>query len=191
LTGSDCSIISNITQYHVGFSPFAPASFFIRERKPNGVPVGPGNWGGLAPEAIYDHIRWLWTTLQKLIYVTESGVPDPDDTIRPAYLSKTVRAVWKAVNFNFPVRGFFFWSLVDNFEWSEGYDPRFSFGLYKTNFQTQERTPRQSARLYREICGLNGLSAQTVNRFAPDVLSELFPGEAGQASVTLKPHSRG
>jgi beta-glucosidase len=178
-------------QYHVGFSPFAPASFFIRERKPNGVPVGPGNWGGLAPEAIYDHIRWLWTTLQKPIYVTESGVPDPDDTIRPAYLSKTVRAVWKAVNFNFPVRGFFFWSLVDNFEWSEGYDPRFSFGLYKTNFQTQERTPRQSARLYRDICGQNGLSAQSVNRFAPDALSELFPGEAGQDNVKLKPHGRG
>jgi beta-glucosidase len=113
-------------------------------------------------------------------------VPDPDDTIRPGYLIRTVRSVWKAVNFNFPVRGFFFWSLLDNFEWAEGFDPRYNFGLYKTNFETQERTPRASARLYGEICGQNGLSSEMVSRYAPDLLPTMFPGKAGMAEVKLK-----
>jgi beta-glucosidase len=128
--------------------------------------------------------------LQKPIYITESGVPDPDDTIRPGYLIKTVRAVWRAVNFNFPVRGFFFWSLLDNFEWSEGYDPQFSFGLYGVNFETQERTQRQSARLYKEICTQNGLSSGTVQRYAPELFDQLFPGSEGKPEVTLKPRTR-
>jgi beta-glucosidase len=176
--------------FYVGFTPFSPGSFFIRQRKPKNMPVGPGTWGGLAPEKIFNYLRWLSITLQKPIYVTESGVPDPDDTIRPGYLIQTVRAMWRAVNFNFPVRGFFFWSLVDNFEWSEGYDPRFNFGLYKVNFETQERTQRQSARLYKEICTQNGLSSGAVQRYAPELFDQLFPGSEGKSEVTLKPRTK-
>jgi beta-glucosidase len=176
--------------FRVGFTPTSPASLFLTQRKPKDMPVGPGNWGGLDPAGIFQPIKWLWTALQKPIYITESGVPDGDDSIRPGYLIKTIRSIWKAVNFNFPVQGFFFWSLLDNFEWSEGYDPRFNFGLYKVDFETQQRTPRQSARLYREICAQNGLSATMVNRYAPDLLDELFPGRAGEADVKLKPYSR-
>ncbi len=174
-------------EYNVGFSPSKPTSLFLNQSKPTNMPVGPGSWGGLNPDAIFKHIEWLWSSLKIPIYITESGVPDPTDTIRPGYLLRTVRAMWRAVNFNFPVRGFFFWSLLDNFEWNEGYDPRFSFGLYQTNFQTQERTPRKSADLYREICSQNGLSSDLVRQYAPELMDKLFPGEAGKNDVKLKP----
>ena len=174
-------------QFQVTFNPLRPGSFFIQQRKPNNMPVGPGTWGGLYPEAIFDIVKTFWNTVKKPIYITESGVPDPDDTIRPDYLIRTVRSLWKAANFNFPVRGFFFWSLLDNFEWAEGFDPRFNFGLYKTNFETQERTPRLSAKLYGEICAKNGLSTDTVARYTPELLPALFPGEVGLAEVKLKP----
>ncbi len=173
-------------QFRVGFDLRAPSAFFLRETKPTDRPVGPGTWGGLHPEALFTHIKWLNRALNKPIYITECGVPDPEDTIRPGYLIQSVRAAWRAANFNFNVRGFFFWSLLDNFEWSEGYDPRFSFGLYKTNFETQERTPRRSASLYAEICAANGLSAEMVARYAPELLDALFPDSAGADRVALK-----
>ena len=139
--------------------------------------VGPKTWGGLNPGAISNHIRWIATTFKKPIYITESGVPDPTDTIRPGYLIKTVNATWHAIKANYPVYGYFFWSLLDNFEWSEGYDPRYNFGLYKTNFVTQERTARESAYLYGDICANNGLTAQAVDHYAPNLVSSLLPGE--------------
>ncbi len=176
-------------ELRVSFNPFSPSTFFLTQHKPTDTPVGPDAWGGINPAAILEPIRWLWKTQQKPIYITESGVPDPDDTIRPGFMLQTLRAVWRAVNFNLPVRGYFAWSLLDNFEWAEGYDPRFSFGLYKTDIETQQRTARQSARLYREICAMNGLSSSMVTRYAPELVSEMFPGEAGQTDVKLKPRS--
>ncbi|MEP7287119.1 MAG: family 1 glycosylhydrolase [Chloroflexota bacterium] len=173
-------------QYNVGFTLTRPASFFITQHKPTDMPVGPGGWGGLNPDATYGHIEWLAKTLKKPVYITECGVPDPDDTVRPGYLIRSVRSVWRAANYGYTVGGFFFWSLMDNFEWTEGYDPHFSFGLYHTNFETQERTPRRSATLYGEICAKNGLSNEIVERYAPELLAEFFPGEAGLNDVKLK-----
>jgi len=164
-------------EFAVGFNSLAPAKLFICLRNPPQLPAGPKTWGGLNPEAIFKHICWLATTFKKPIYITESGVPDPSDTIRPGYLIRTVHAIGQAININMPVRGFYFWSLLDNFEWSEGYDPLYNFGLYKTDFVTQERTARQSAYLYGEICAQNGLSAQTVARYAPDLVNRLFPDD--------------
>jgi beta-glucosidase len=174
--------------FKVGFSPFAPASFFLRQTIPKDRLVGPPPWGGIYPEGIFEHLKWFDKALRHTpMYITECGVPDPDDTIRPEYLIKTIRAVWRAVNFNFPVRGLFFWTLTDNFEWDKGYNPAFNFGLYKTNFETQERTPRQSAELFTAICKDNGLSSTTVEKYAPQLLEQLFPGAPGAAQVTLKP----
>jgi beta-glucosidase len=174
-------------EFAIGFHPSAGLNqLFVRQTKPKHAPPGPADWGGIVPENVFDHIRWLYTTLKVPIYITESGVPDPDDTLRPSWIAETLRAVWRAVNFNYPVKGFFFWSLVDNFEWAEGYDPRFNFGLYKVNFETQERTARESAKFYGEVCAKNGLSSEMVAKYAPALLSKLYPGEAGKSDVKLK-----
>ncbi len=138
-------------------------------------PHGPRDWGELAPEESYPIIRQLYRLTKRPIYITEMGVPDADDSIRPGYLTRTLRSVWEACMHSYPVRGFFFWSLVDNFEWAEGYDPRYRFGLYGVDFQTQERTERRSARLYRAVAGANALTAAIVREHAPEVFDRVFP----------------
>ena len=60
--------------------------------------------------------------------ITENGVEDPDDRLRPRYIIEHLHQVWRAVNFNWPVKGYFHWSLVDNFEWERGWTQR--FGLW-------------------------------------------------------------
>jgi beta-glucosidase len=170
----------------MGFSMASPSTFFIVQRKPKDMPVGPGVWAGLYPEGIHPLIIWLGKRIKKPIYITEFGVPDPDDRIRPGYIARSVHTVWRAVNMGFPVRGMYFWSLLDNFEWAEGYDPRFNFGLYAMDYQTQQRVERPSARLYGEICANNGLSSDMVARYVPELSEQLFPGEPGKTQVKLK-----
>lgn len=124
------------------------------------------------PDGMFEALKW---SLQfKLpIIITENGVEDPGDRLRPRYLAEHLRQVWRGVNFNWPVKGYFHWSLVDNFEWERGWTQR--FGLWKLDEQTQARTKRPSADFFAEICRENGLSADLVARYAPDAFVELFP----------------
>jgi beta-glucosidase len=163
------------TRQTLHFNPRNAAMGFFESRVPDGAPRGPAHWGELAPQLSYERIRHIYRMTRCPIYITEMGVPDADDSIRPGYLAETVRAIWKTCSQSFPVKGFFFWSLVDNFEWAEGYDPRFRFGLYGVDYKTQERIERRSARLYRAICGANALSAEIVRDHAPESLDKIFP----------------
>ncbi|GAB4552220.1 MAG: glycoside hydrolase family 1 protein [Anaerolineae bacterium] len=165
-----------------------PSALFLSTRPPTDMPTGPNNWGGIKPAALEQVIARLYKLYGKPMIVTESGVPDPEDTLRPSYLIESVQAMWRAINQNYPVLGFFHWTLVDNFEWAEGYDPRYSFGLYQVDWATQARTPRKSAILYREICANNGLSADIVAEYAPEILDRLYPASVGKTSVKLKPY---
>ena len=91
----------------------------------------------------------------KPIYVTENGISDREDDQRPAYLRGYLGALHEAIAAGADVRGYFHWSLVDNYEWAEGYDG--SFGLYGFNARTLRRTERPSARLYGRIARGNAL----------------------------------
>jgi beta-glucosidase len=79
-------------------------------------------------------------------------------------LVQSLRRVHEVTAAGIDVRGYFHWSLVDNFEWNEGWTLR--FGLYELDPQTQARTPRPSAALYREIIRQNGLSNEQLGRFS-------------------------
>ncbi len=93
------------------------------------------------------------------IYITENGAafydaptadgPIVEDPLRTAYFREHLRAVHDAMAQGVDVRGYFAWSLLDNFEWGAGYAKR--FGLYHVNFATQQRTPKASARFYAEV----------------------------------------
>jgi beta-glucosidase len=107
------------------------------------------------------------------VYVTENGTEDAQDDFRRRYIALHIHKVWRAVNFSWPVRGYFHWSLVDNFEWERGWSQK--FGLWALNVETQKRSKRKSADFYSEICKHNGLSSDCVAKYAPDVLDELFP----------------
>ena len=125
------------------------------------------------PEGLFEGLKWA-RQFNIPILITENGVDDKDDTLRPAYLAEHLRQVWRAVNFNYPVKGYLHWTLVDNFEWERGWTQR--FGLWELDPETQTRRKRPSADFYAEICRENGISTDMVTRFAPEVLSQVFPG---------------
>jgi beta-glucosidase len=141
---------------------------FIRRGQrgvPESIPLPPDYphagvpWLHIAPAAIYWAIRHLHTQYQApAYYVTENGVgyeeaPGPDGAIndlhRREYLRNYLIAVHRAVAEGIPVRGYFVWSFLDNFEWAYGYAKR--FGLVYNNYATQERTPKLSAYWYRTV----------------------------------------
>ena len=97
-------------------------------------------------------------------YVTENGcaladTPDSSGFVadwgRVNFLRAHLRAVCEAIEAGADVRGYFAWSLLDNFEWSRGYDPR--FGIVRVDYETLERTPKQSAVWYRDVISQNGI----------------------------------
>ncbi len=132
-----------------------------------------GNYGEIYPRGLFRLLRRLGRT-NKPIYITENGLPDRDDDQRPRYLITHLREVWKAINENVPVMGYYYWTLTDNFEWAEGWNLR--FGLVQLNPETQERTLRRSGELYGEIARCNAIDDDLAQRYVPELMEQLFPG---------------
>lgn len=105
-----------------------------------------------------------YAALEVPLYVMENGVPDRTDRIRPWVLVQSVKRVRDLIDRGIDIRGYFHWSLVDNFEWSEGWTLR--FGLYELDPRTQERRARGSASLFRDIVQNNGLNDGQLSRYA-------------------------
>ncbi|MBN2548423.1 MAG: glycoside hydrolase family 1 protein [Anaerolineales bacterium] len=124
------------------------------------------------PEGLFKALKW-GMRFELPILITENGVEDSQDSLRPRYIIQHLHQVWKAVNFNFPVKGYFHWSLVDNFEWERGWTQR--FGLWGLDVETQTRLTRPSADLFAEICRENGISSEMVARYAPALFESMFP----------------
>lgn len=101
----------------------------------------------------------------KLVMVTENGIPEPGfaDNARPGYLVRHLAACHRAIEAGVRLGGYQYWTAIDNFEWAEGFEPR--FGLVHVDFETQERTPKPSAYLYRDIIRANGLNAGLLGRY--------------------------
>ena len=132
------------------------------------------NYIANVPQGLYDSLKWAVRTYPNMpIIITENGVECADDHIRPRYLAQHIHMLWRAVNFNWPIKGYFHWSLVDNFEWERGWTQR--FGLWALEVETQKRTKRPSADLYEAICKENGLSSEMVQKYCPEVFEKIFP----------------
>ena len=101
-------------------------------------------------------LKELWR-YRKPLYVTEAGCSDARDAFRAEYIRDSARAIHKALREGVDVRGFCYWSLLDNYEWAEGFSQR--FGLVEVNYETQKRHIRQSAYVYKSICETNSVSA--------------------------------
>jgi beta-glucosidase len=120
-------------------------------------------WLTIGPECLY----WaptlagrIWNL--KAIYITENGASATDtptvtgevlDVDRVMYLRNYLSQLQKAVGEGAPVKGYFVWSLLDNYEWADGYSKR--FGLVYVDFKTQKRTPKLSARFYKNVIRKN------------------------------------
>ncbi len=111
--------------------------------------------GNLRPNALRDTLIRL-AKFNKPIYITENGFVTTDRDDQTRYLVTHLDAVHQAIQKGAEVRGYFWWSLLDNFEWSEGYTPR--FGLYHTDFETQTRTLKEVGEVYAQIARANGIA---------------------------------
>jgi len=89
------------------------------------------------------------------VYVTENGLADATDARRADFIREHLRWVHRAIEEGVEVKGYFHWSLIDNFEWAEGYSKK--FGLVEVDHATQERRPRPSAEVYAAIARANAL----------------------------------
>lgn len=156
----------------VRFNLFASKNMFAKLRYPEGATLSETGFLANVPSGMIDAVLW-GNKFGVPMIITENGVEDSKDTLRPRYLVEHLHALWKVMNGNFPVEGYFHWSLVDNFEWERGWTQR--FGLWGLDTETQARIRRPSVDLYAEICRTNGISADMVEKYAPDAMQTLFP----------------
>jgi beta-glucosidase len=168
-------------RYDAFFDLRVPGQLFLNYRTRPDHETGPAHWGEIYPEGLFLLIQRLYKQFGLPIAITENGRPDEHDAKRPRFILEHLRQIWRAISFNWPVTGYYFWSLLDNFEWAEGYDPRFRFGLYAFDRETQARTLRKSGELYAEIAETGSLSSDMTRRYAPEALETLFPGGPGRA----------
>ena len=117
------------------------------------------------PPGMYEILARVWHDYRPAsIYVTENGIPVPDgldldrrvrDGRRIGYLRDHMAQIHRAIADGVPTRGYFVWSLIDNFEWALGYSMR--FGLAYVDYETQKRTVKDSGRWYAGVIGENGV----------------------------------
>jgi beta-glucosidase len=118
------------------------------------------------PQGLTDILERVWTEYSfPGLYVTENGAAfvdtlDPDgqvnDVKRNLYLRDHVQACWQAIEKGVPLRGYFLWSFLDNFEWAYGYSKR--FGIVYVDFETLDRIPKRSALWYRDMIRQGGIN---------------------------------
>lgn len=143
-------------RYRIRLDPRAPELLFGRHVQEKSIHTEWTDWGEPHPPGIARQVERL-AALGKPVYVTENGIYDNEDALRPRFLVEHLEALHGAIARGADVRGYFHWSLVDNFEWAEGYSTH--FGLFAVDRATQTRTPRRSAEIYARICRANGIPA--------------------------------
>jgi beta-glucosidase len=135
------------------------------EPYPASYPKMASPWLYIGPECIYWAVRnvcEIWNP--RAVYITENGCSAADgltaegrieDTDRVMYLRNHLTNLQRAAAEGFPVKGYFLWSLMDNFEWADGYSKR--FGIHYVDYKTLKRTPKLSAEWYREVIARNAV----------------------------------
>ncbi|MEA2838247.1 MAG: beta-glucosidase [Bradyrhizobium sp.] len=174
-TAEELKIISSPNDF-VGLNIYAPQFYVVAIDRAPGFRVLPFptsfphmnvDWLRIGPETAY----WVPRLAAKVwnietIYISENGTSADDkiaadgniyDLDRIMYLRNYLAQLQRATSEGVPVRGYFLWSLMDNFEWIYGFEKR--FGLVHVDFNTQRRTPKLSASFYREVVARNAIGA--------------------------------
>jgi beta-glucosidase len=143
----------------------SPLGYAVVE-PPASFPHMYSSWLYVGPEAIYWATRLvnqLWDP--KVLYITENGASSSDvlqpngmvvDSDRIMYLRNYLGQLHRAISEGVPVKGYFVWSLLDNFEWADGYAKR--FGIVYVDYATQKRIPKMSAAFYKDVIKRGGLA---------------------------------
>ena len=170
--------INYYTREMVRFDPTNAAELFgrryTRRRAVRNDPGREGNFGEIYPAGLYRVIKSVYqrTRGNKPIFITENGFSDAADDRRPRAILEHLAMIHRAIQEDIPVHGYLHWTLVDNFEWNEGWGVR--FGLIELDHQTQRRIPRRSASMFGEICRANAITESIVERYAPEALETIF-----------------
>jgi beta-glucosidase len=145
------------------FDPRAAAELFVRRDVAPGAERSDLGWE-IYPEGLGIVLgEWSRRSGGLPMVVTENGVADARDTIRPRFLVRHLAEVARAIARGVDVRGYYHWSLLDNFEWSEGYGPR--FGLATVDYATGARALRASGELYGRIAREREIDEATSRAF--------------------------
>jgi len=167
-TDEEMAIISEPVDYcglnlYSGFPVQAdPDLGWVCQKRPLGNPITAFKWS-VTPEIMYWASKFFYERYKKPIYVTENGMSGHDwvnengevnDPQRIQFLKAYLKEYRKAANENIPIKGYFLWSLMDNFEWEQGYEER--FGIVHVDFETQERRLKDSAKWYAKCIANNG-----------------------------------
>ena len=169
-TDADLQAIASPTDF-TGINIYTPQYIRADDSKagfavvphPKSFPHMASPWLFVGPEALYwgpRHVNKIWGA--KEMYITENGCSSSDipaedgkvyDTDRVMYLRNYLMHLQRATSEGIPVKGYFLWSLMDNFEWADGYTNR--FGLHYVDYETQKRTPKLSADFYKQVIAKN------------------------------------
>lgn len=118
------------------------------------------NWE-IYPQGMYEALELVNKYAKPLnipIYITENGIADEKDTKRSKYIKTHLFEIWKAIQNGINVKGYIYWTLMDNFEWADKYRPK--FGL-----MTIDRKERESSKIYSDICKNNGIRESIYNNY--------------------------
>ena len=108
------------------------------------------------PEGIKIVLNWAYKRYRRPLYITENGIADEKGDTRNRYLLAHIEKLHQTIyEDEVPVRGYYHWTLMDNFEWSDGY--RIHFGLFNVDRETKKRTPTKTVEVYRKIAVSNSL----------------------------------
>jgi beta-glucosidase len=172
-TADDLKVISSPVDF-VGINVYTAGAYaraidtapgYATIPMPTSYPHMESSWLRFSPDSLYwapRQVANLWNP--KEIYITENGTSSADkpamdgmvyDLDRIMYLREYLSQLRRATAQGVPVRGYFTWSLLDNFEWVDGYTRR--FGLHYVDFKTLKRTPKLSASFYKKVIARNAL----------------------------------
>jgi beta-glucosidase len=130
---------------------------------PSGFPRSGLDWLTITPSTMYWGPRFMYDRYKLPAYVTENGLPTREqlfldgkvhDPQRIDYMHRYLSELARAIKDGVPVHGYYAWSLLDNFEWAEGYKQR--FGLVYVDYQNQKRVPKDSFDWYKKVIATNG-----------------------------------
>ena len=136
--------INYYTRVHIRFNPFKKMGVELRHRDIDGYGLTDMGWE-IHPRGLAKVLRYA-SRLKVPLIITENGIATHKDRRKIKFMRSHVDVLERCISNGMDVRGYFYWSLIDNYEWLQGLDAR--FGLYKVDFNTLKRTPTNAALYY-------------------------------------------
>lgn len=163
--------------FHARLKRFAwpPTTFFAEVRRER-RDVSDVGWE-VNPSGIFKVLK-DFEKYRLPIYITENGLATSVDDRRKRFIVGYLKELYHAIHSGVDVRGYFFWSLLDNFEWEKGFAAQ--FGLVSVDRKTMKRTPKGSYDVYRHICGANGIPHEMLRYIGHAVDQDYDPLETGE-----------